>query len=292
MSSTYVIAEGVRQADFEDSFVLVLGSSIVRFRQHQELAKELFGFLSKPRTLDEVTRGVPGLSGQERLLNSLRSAGVVRFHNAAGDRLPGLPRGWTAADPVRVRLDVPSDLEERVRENLRAFGSIQIVDEDDGEPTVPVLVVRTTIPDAVDVCRSLWANDVCHVPVVPFDGAKLFVGPAVLPGTTACFECLVIRRAASTAWPDEYLRYHGAAAPAPIAARDLDLGVQLAARLIERAFYDEAHDLIGSCSVFNPESLTLYNSRVWSVPRCPSCSKTARSSTSYPWLAPAPSEAE
>ncbi|WP_373277870.1 TOMM precursor leader peptide-binding protein [Arthrobacter woluwensis] len=155
-----------------------------------------------------------------------------------------------------------------------------------------MLVIRSTIPDAVEVCRSLWASNICHVPVVPFDGAKLFVGPAVLPGTTACFECLVIRRAASTDWPDEYLRYHGSAAPGPMSVRDVDLGVQLAARLIERAFYHEAHELIGSCAVFNPESLTLYNSRVWSVPRCPSCSKTARSSTSYPWLDPAPSEAE
>jgi len=292
VSSTYVIAEGVRQADFEDSFVLVLGSSIIRFRQHQELAKELFGFLSKPRTLDEVARGVPGLSGQERLLNSLRSAGVVRFHNAADDRLPGLPRDWAALDPIQVRLDVPSDLEGRVREDLRAFGSIQIVDEGESGSAIPVLVIRSTVPDAIEVCRSLWANDVCHVPVVPFDGAKLFVGPAVLPGTTACFECLVIRRAASTDWPDEYLRHHGSAAAAPFATRDLDLGVQLAARLMERAFYHEAHELIGSCTVFNPESLTLYNSRVWSVPRCPSCSKTARSSTSYPWLDLAPSEAE
>jgi len=87
VSTTYVVAEGIRQADFEDSFVLVCGTSIVRFRENQELARELFRFLSTPRTLDDVAEGVPGLGGRERLLGSLRSAGVVTALRGPQDRL-------------------------------------------------------------------------------------------------------------------------------------------------------------------------------------------------------------
>ncbi|MDQ0708362.1 bacteriocin biosynthesis cyclodehydratase domain-containing protein [Arthrobacter woluwensis] len=289
MSTTYVVAEGVRQADFEDSFVLVCGSSIVRFREHQELARELFRFLGTPRTLDEVAEGVPGLGGQERLLGSLRAAGVVAAHRGTLDRLAGLPVFDPRTDRPALRLDVPEHWEAHARRVLSTFTAIDVEDRDSERAGIPTLIIRPSVQEAIDVCRDAWEQGQCHVPVVPFDGGKLVVGPAVLPGTSACFECLVIRRAATTDWPDEYLRFHRTVPSGDFPPHDFALGVHLAARLAVAAFYRDAHDLIGSCSVINPGTLTSYNSRVWSVPRCPSCSQTGRSSTSYPWLAPASS---
>jgi len=175
---------------------------------------------------------------------------------------------------------------------LSTFTAIDIEHRPSERDGIPVLIVRPSVQEAIDLSRAAWSRGECHVPVVPFNGGKLIVGPAVLPGTSACFECLVIRRAATTDWPDEYLRFHQSVQSGEFEAHDLALGVHLAARLAIAAFYRDAHDLIGSCSVINPGSLTSYNSRVWSVPRCPSCSKTGRSSTSYPWLGPAPSETD
>jgi len=291
VSTTYVVAEGVRQADFEDSFVLVCGSSIVRFREHQELARELFQFLGTPRTVDEVAEGVPGLGGQERLLGALRSAGVVSALRGPQERLAGLPPFDPRTDRPALRLDVPERWETRARQVLSVFTAVDLEDRDSERTDVPVLVIRPSVPEAIDVCREAWRRGECHVPVVPFDGGKLVVGPAVLPGTSACFECLVIRRAATTDWPDEYLRFHQTITSEDFPPHDFALGVHLAARLAVAAFYRDANDLIGSCSVINPGTLTSYTSRVWSVPRCPSCSQTGRSSTNYPWLAPASSAA-
>ena len=289
MSTTYVVAEGVRQADFEDSFVLVCGSSIVRFRRNQESARDLFRFLSTPRTLDEVAAGVPGLGGLERLLGSLRSAGVVTAFRGPQERLAGLPDFNPLTDRPALWLDIPEAWEDQARRVLGTFTAVDVESRDSDRRDLPVLIVRPSVQEAIDLCREAWARGECHVPVVPFDGGKLIVGPAVLPGTSACFECLVIRRAATTDWPDEYLRFQQTVPAGAFEPHDLALGVHLAARLAVAAFYRDAHDLIGSCSVVNPASLTSYNSRVWSVPRCPSCSKTGRSSTSYPWLDPASS---
>ncbi|NYE95341.1 bacteriocin biosynthesis cyclodehydratase domain-containing protein [Psychromicrobium silvestre] len=285
MDATYALAPGVRQADFEDSYVLVCGKSIVRFRENQDLAKALFGFLQSPRTVEEVAGGVPGLDRPGRLLAALHSAGILSRPSGLIGQLIGLA---ASAGTDTFYLDIPVELESRLPHTLGSSNGLSLTP---GEQRTPTIVIRSGVPEMIERCRQLWATETCHLPVLPFDGGKLIIGPAVVPGLTACFECLMARKAAMTDWPDEYLRFHQGISAGGFTDADLALGVNLALRLAQGAFSQQLGELIGACTVFDPISLTMYSSRVWSVPRCPTCSKSGKLSTSYPWLAPTHSAA-
>lgn len=277
MQTTYATAPSVRSIDFVDCFALVLGSSLVRFRDNQELARQLFDFLSQPRTVAEVAGGVPGLKNPERLLRTLAGTGVVSASSPLIGQLPQLD-ALREQKTQEIRLDAPEHL--RNEQTGRGFS-----DQANLLPA-PTVLVRESIADMLTSARDYWDWAACHVPVVPFDGEKLIIGPAVLPGVTACFECLFARRAALTEWPDDYLRINSADPSTGFGEEDLLLALNLARRLARAAFYEQRGELIGSCTVFTASSLTSYSSMIWSVPRCPTCSKSGTFSTSYPWLLP------
>lgn len=275
MAVTYVTAAGTRRADFADCFALVLGSSLVRFRDNQELARRLFDFLAVPRTVTQVAGGVPGLQDPERLLKSLATTGVITASSPLIGQIRQLDFG--TGDPDQdLCLDAPEQLlNQQIRSGFVRTGS---------SPTLPAVLVRESVSSMLPEARRYWDSGLCHVPLVPSDGEKLVIGPAVVPGITACFECLLARRAALTEWPDDYLLVNTADRAREFGLDDLLLGLNLARRLARSAFYEQRAESIGACLVFTPESLTTYSSRVWSVPRCPTCSKSGMFSTSYPWL--------
>lgn len=279
MATTYVTAAGTRRVDFADCFALVLGSSLVRFRQHQELAKQLFDFLSEPRTVAQVAGGVPELQDPERLLSSLANTGVIRASSPLIGQIRQLDFG--SADPEqRLSLDAPQRmLNQPTRSGFARIGR---------SPAMPVILLRRSVATMLSAARESWNSGICHVPLLPADGEKLVIGPAVVPGVTACFECLLARRAALTQWSEEYLQLNSADSAREFDADDLALGLSLARRLARSAFYEQRAESIGACLVFTPASLTTYSSRIWSVPRCPTCSQSGIFSTSYPWL-PSPS---
>ncbi|WP_394939630.1 TOMM precursor leader peptide-binding protein [Psychromicrobium sp. YIM B11713] len=283
-TTTYLLTEGTQLSDFEDSFVLVCGSSIVRFRENQEFAKLLFGFLRQHRTAEEVALGVPGLKDPEHLLGALTAAGVVRRSSGLLGEIDGLKE--LAGAPQRLCFDTPESQEAQVRAAAANFPEVIRLSTADARRLSPVILVRSTVPEMIRECRELFDSGTCFVPVVPSDGEKIIIGPAVVPGLTACFECLIARKAALTDWPDEYLRFHSSSSAGEFNPADLALGLNLAVRLALGAFYQQRGELIGACTIFDPASLTTYSSRVWSVPRCPTCSKYGKLSTSYPWLSP------
>ncbi|AJT41784.1 hypothetical protein [Psychromicrobium lacuslunae] len=284
-SSTYLLAKGAVLADFEDSLVLVCGSSVVRFRENQELARTLFDFLDSPRTVEEVAARVPALNDPGPLLGSLTAAGVLSRSSGVLGEIAELRE--LAGETPALHFDLPETLNAQLARTLQDFPTLAEASPATDSPTV---VVRQNIPTMIKRSRELFEAGICHLPLVPFDGARLIVGPAVVPKLTACFECLVIRKAALTDWPDEYLRFHRGSPVGELAADDAGLGLNLAIRLALAAFYQQSSELIGACTIFDPKSLTMYSSRVWSVPRCPTCSKNGKLSTSYPWLSPARSE--
>lgn len=279
MSVTYVTAAGTRKADFTDCFALVLGSSLVRFRDNQELARRLFEFLAEPRTVAQVAGGVPGLQDPERLLRSLANTGVVTASSPLIGQIRQLDFGSGRA-ARELCLDAPEQLlDQQTCSGFARTGN---------SPTLPAVLVRESVSGMLQAAKRYWDSGLCHVPLLPSDGEKIVIGPAVVPGITACFECLLVRRAALTEWPDEYLLLNSADAVREFDRADLLLGLNLARRLADSAFYQQRGESIGACLVFTPDSLTAYCSRVWSVPRCPTCSKSGIFSTNYPWL-PSPS---
>lgn len=282
--TTYLLTKGATIADFEDSLVLVCGSSIVRFAENQALARQLFEFLDSPRTVKEVATGVPALKDPGRLLDALSQAGVISHSSGLLGELDGLQD--FAAATQRLSFDLPAALRHHVDEALASFPALE--EALPGESS-PVIAIRQTVPEMIELGRELFAAGRCFLAIVPFDGSTLIIGPAVVPGLTACFECLIVRKAALTDWPDEYLRFQNRQHSDQFDAADLNLGLNLAIRLAQGAFYQQMGELIGACTIFDPASLTSYSSRVWSVPRCPTCSKNGKLSTSYPWLKPVPS---
>lgn len=275
MRATYATAQGTRSVDFEDCFALVCGTSIVRFRDDQALAKDLFDFLSVPKTAAQVAGGVPGIRDPERLLQSFVSTGVVLSSSPLVGELTQLPPRGNDAEHKLI-FDMPDDL-------VAEPNSDEFIDSTDSAQT-PVVIVRYSVQQMLEISRKYWSAGICHIPLLPFDGEKIIVGPAVVPGLTACFECLLAGRAAITDWPEEYLHPSTVSQRQLFTDRDLQLGLNLAKRLAQSAFFEQNGELIGACSVFSPLSLTMYSSRVWSVPRCPTRSRSGMFSTNYPWL--------
>ncbi|MCW1249741.1 TOMM precursor leader peptide-binding protein [Acaricomes phytoseiuli] len=257
----YTLAYGTQRADLDACYAVVNGASILRFREHRELVRRLFDFLESPRSADEVTRGVPGLADPERLLGRLTEAGALTMV----DDMPstGISIGYDLPESLRSELDPPP-----------------------AETAEASIMVRESTAEMLDCAGIAWTAGRKHLPVAPGDGHRMIIGPAVVPGLTACFECLMLRRAGLSGWPEDYLEIHRNSSRGEISPKDLQLSLNLAQRLAEAAFVRQDPESIGSCLVVNLRSLSVHGSRIWSVPRCPTCSTSATSCLGYPWREP------
>jgi len=113
---------------------------------------------------------------------------------------------------------------------------------------------------------------IAWLPILPYDGRRLVVGPLVLPGQSACGRCYAIRRAAASGYEADFESINrlpvGASSPAPIAA----LAAGLATVLVLRWLASSDPRVPGwlSTLALSP-ALRLDHHRVLRVPRCPAC---------------------
>ena len=123
--------------------------------------------------------------------------------------------------------------------------------------------------------------------VRPFDGVVCAVGPLVVPGESACFECLVLRMAGHLEYGRDLRRIEAvpvaASATAPLDSLVAGIAAHLA--LVWVAGPDAT--LPGKLYVLETRPLTLACHAVLRVPRCPACSHVARLAPPLPWH-PAP----
>lgn len=233
MRERYFLSPGTRQTDFTDCFALVCGISVLRFPHNRNLAKSLADFLDRPRTIEEISVGVPAIKNPGSLLEALVKTGVVTSTNE-----PRLRKLKELPSEPEIAVDAPPRLSEIIGTVTGSFPETKFSYVTSANtPEYPVIVVRESVPDMIDVCKSYVESCTLHVPVLPYDGQRLIMGPSVIPGNTACFECMLVRRAALTDWPDEYLRFQKTDRQGEFLPQDLALAMNLAVRLATGAFY-------------------------------------------------------
>lgn len=106
-----------------------------------------------------------------------------------------------AASPVRVGVisqGSPTE-DDDAREARRALADLPTAVIDDGHPDVVLVIAREVLVPRT--CRELMATDTAHVPIV-IRRSGVIVGPAIVPGTTACASCLALHETdRDAAWP-------------------------------------------------------------------------------------------
>ncbi|GAA2051623.1 hypothetical protein GCM10009820_08770 [Leifsonia soli] len=236
----------------------------------------------------ELAREFPALDTTE-LVERLLSVGVVVTHPARPrESTPGLATTYDfAIDEARnVRTAVISDddqLRERVEVTLATLPDMEV-----GSDAADVSIIIASRPaELARLSSEAWKGGFVHLPLRQGNGRILTVGPLAIPPLTACLDCVLLREGGTTQWANEHWELaHSERSTLDWASGDPELATHLAGRMVHRALVDRDDDAIGHVSVLNSIDLTLYTSRVWSVPRCPTCSVIETYSTAYPWLRP------
>jgi bacteriocin biosynthesis cyclodehydratase domain-containing protein len=132
--------------------------------------------------------------------------------------------------------------------------------------------------------RDYLASGQVWLPVLPFDGARVQVGPLVLPGTSACFECALLRRAGAVEFTDDFdaVFASGAAAPTPTWVVAMAGATAAAVALGWLAFGDPR--LPGRARVIDGTRIEITTTPVLRVPRCPACAPSRALGAPYPWF--------
>jgi bacteriocin biosynthesis cyclodehydratase domain-containing protein len=136
--------------------------------------------------------------------------------------------------------------------------------------------------------RLVRANTTClragvpWIPVGAFDGAVVQVGPLMIPGQTGCADCLMRRLAANVAYAEVFADVTGApAAPTAVAVRSWSYSIAALVTLLWIATRDP--DLPGRLYTLDPQDLSMRQSRVFRVPRCPICMAPDFVTAPAPW---------
>jgi bacteriocin biosynthesis cyclodehydratase domain-containing protein len=152
------------------------------------------------------------------------------------------------------------------------------------------LVIAAPGPDELAELRDLGRRghdaEQVWLPVLPFDGARAQVGPLVLPGRSACFECTQVRRAAAVEFTDDAARLFETAAAVAVPWFVDGLAASVAAAVALQWLGCKDPRLPGELRLVEAGQLTVAVERVLRVPRCPLCSPVATSGGAYPWFAP------
>jgi bacteriocin biosynthesis cyclodehydratase domain-containing protein len=157
----------------------------------------------------------------------------------------------------------------------------------DTEPDGALLVA---VPGAGELAALAPVNEAAldrgrpWLQVLPFDGRVLIVGPLFVPGTSACRECYVLRRASCSGYDEDFdvvdREATRAAEPAPLAG----LSASLASLLVLRWLTARDPALPGRLyAVAVGAVLRLSHDLVLRVPRCARCGTPERSVPS-PWF--------
>jgi bacteriocin biosynthesis cyclodehydratase domain-containing protein len=149
-------------------------------------------------------------------------------------------------------------------------------------------LVAVVASDERPVHRLRAANEAClaagvaWLPVGAYDGAVLRVGPLMIPGQTACADCLLRRLAANVAYAEVHDDVVEApAAPTPPALRSWAHSV--ATLLLVQWIANRDAQIPGRLFSLVPDGMTIRQAHVLRVPRCHTCTSTDFTPAAAPW---------
>jgi len=149
------------------------------------------------------------------------------------------------------------------------------------------LALVAPAPDELDRLpafnRRALGRELRWLLVRPFDGRLAAVGPLVVPGQTACYECLLLRRGANCGYGEELAALESAPLAARADAAFAAMAAALAAHVALRWLGGRDPALPGLLLALEARpALRLGEHAVLRVPRCPACSAVDRAAP-LPW---------
>ena len=152
------------------------------------------------------------------------------------------------------------------------------------------LVVVAPAEDELDALtawnRRALATGTRWLPVLPYDGRFAAVGPLVVPHETACYECLLLRRAANLEYGDDLAEIEATPLSADGGAAFELLLAATAAHLVVRWVVGRDTTVAGVLyALETAPAPAITEHTVLRVPRCPACSPAGRLAPPLPWHA-------
>ena len=232
------------------------------------------------------------------VLDSAEREGAVQtpsaeFASAASGSWVGRREAGERLATIRVRVLAADDEHDALAAGLRAAGlgvagRLRHPDEVAALDPDTDLVVATAgahqpASTLLRVNAACVARRVAWLPIGAFDGAVVRVGPLVLPGRTACFDCTLQRLAANTEFAHLYREVAAdapsAAAPAAVQAWAHAIGALLLVRWIGAR---DPH-VPGRLLTLVPDECGIRRATVFRVPRCPVCVAPDHVPAAAPW---------
>ena len=154
----------------------------------------------------------------------------------------------------------------------------------------PALSIVAAVASAIHPATSLseintacLANGIAWLPIGAYDGAVAHIGPLMIPGETACFDCLLRRLAANVEYSDVY-RDVVADAPSAPTPPGLRLWCRSVASLVLlRWITTRDPRLPGRLFSLLVDDLRVDQSTVFRVPRCRACDAPDYVGAAAPW---------
>jgi bacteriocin biosynthesis cyclodehydratase domain-containing protein len=163
------------------------------------------------------------------------------------------------------------------------YGPDQLAAVDPGRSVVVVAASDEQPTQRLNAANAACiAHGLTWLPVGAYDGAAVRVGPLMIPGQTACADCLLRRLAANVEYAEVYRDVAEApAAPTPPALRAWSHSV--AALILLRWVANHDVRLPGRLFTLVPDDLQIRQGTVYRVPRCETCAAPDFVTAAAPW---------
>jgi bacteriocin biosynthesis cyclodehydratase domain-containing protein len=275
------------------SVVVMQGSAV------EHVLPALLPLLDGTHSVDDIVAKLGARRVVEHVLEQLASSGVLvegPTAAAADEAATSIAAAYALAPAMvvdrlraaRVGVIGSSAAGDAVARALGAsgLGGVERLDWD-GESPVDLVVVAPAPGEAPKLCE--WnlvalSRGIPWLPLRPFDGILSTVGPLIVPGETACYECVLYRLAGHVDYGRDLRRIEGVPpAVRPTAAIE---------SLVAAAAGQVALCWLGGLDLALPGLLHVLETRpllalgthpVLRVPRCPACSSVARLAPALPW---------
>lgn len=264
-------------------------SRVIRDESRARVLSPLVAALSRPASIDDLRARHPGREEQvDSALDLLEREGVVqrvvdRAARAADDRPVHVLGDGQIAHILSQALTVPVAM--TLQESSHASNGSHVadlldvdLDERLGEEGRLVVVATDQLRPALSHAVNVWAADVRRSWLnVTTDGTELLVGPIVVPGQTACFNCFEIQDEATRQHRDHFLVYKERleldGSPLQTSVAAAYLAASWAALAVTQFEETGSSFLVERLLRIDLDRMDVVSQRVYALPRCPVCSR-------------------